>query len=143
MIILDTNVLSEPLRRSPSPRVLEWLASLREPVAITTISVAELLRGARLLPIRRRRDELVAGIEATVHAFRSDVLAFDEKAARHYALLHENRTRSGRPLSVEDGMIAAICATYGATLATRNVADFVGTGIDVIYPWLDSALALS
>jgi predicted nucleic acid-binding protein len=136
VIVLDTNVLSEPLRRRPSPVVIDWLASLREPAAISAVTVAELLRGARLLPDGRRRDELVAGIEATVRAFRHDVLPFDERSARAYAELNEHRSRAGRPLSVEDGMIAATCLTFGATLATRNVLDFEGLGIDVVDPWL-------
>jgi predicted nucleic acid-binding protein len=141
VIVLDTNVLSEPLRREPSPIVLDWLASLDEAVAITSVTVAEVLRGARLLPPGRRRDELVDGIDDTVRVFRRDVLPFDERAARLYAEMNESRTRAGRPLSVEDGMIAAICLSFGATLATRNVDDFEGLGIDVVNPWLVGPLA--
>jgi predicted nucleic acid-binding protein len=135
VIVLDTNVLSEPLRSSPSPVVIDWLASLRETTAITSVTVAELLRGARLLPQGRRRDDLVAGIDGIVRAFRRDVLPFDEKAARLYAELHEMRSRAGRPLSVEDGMIGAICLSAGARLATRNISDFEGLGIEAVDPW--------
>ncbi len=71
-----------------------------------------------------------------MRAFRHDVLPFDERSARAYAELNELRSRRGRPLSIEDGMIAATCLTFGATLATRNVIDFEGLGIDVVDPWL-------
>jgi predicted nucleic acid-binding protein len=135
VIVLDTNVLSEPLRPEPSPVVLDWLASLREPAAITAVTAAEMLRGARLLPEGRRRDVLLAGIDDAVRAFERDILPFDAQAARMYAHLNEVRTRAGRPLSVEDGMIAAICRSHGATLATRNLADFEGLGLDAVDPW--------
>ena len=128
-------MLSEPLRPQPSEVVLEWLASIREPVAITAVSVAELLRGARLLPDGRRRSQLVTGIDDIIRAFAHDVLPFDQRAARVYAEMNENRSRSGRPLSVEDGMIAATCLSFGATLASRTVLDFEGLGIDVVDPW--------
>jgi predicted nucleic acid-binding protein len=135
VIVLDTNVLSEPLRPKPSPVVLDWLAELHEPAAITAVSVGEILRGARFLPDGRRRSELIAGIDDIVRAFRHDVLPFTEASARVYAGLAESRRTAGLALTVEDGMIAAICRHHGATLATRNVRDFEHLGIDLIDPW--------
>lgn len=135
MIVLDTNVLSEPLRPSPSPLVIDWLASVNEHTAITAVTAAELLRGARLLPEGRRREVLLDGIQETLRAFRADILPFDAHAAALYARMHEVRTRAGHPLSVEDGMIAAVCSSHGATLATRNIPDFEGLGIDAVDPW--------
>ncbi|WP_368496840.1 type II toxin-antitoxin system VapC family toxin [Herbiconiux sp. A18JL235] len=135
MIVLDTNVLSEPLRPNPSPGVVDWLAGLHEPVAITSVSLAELCRGAGALPRGRRRQRLEEGIENVARAFRRDLLPFEGNAARTYARMDEARTRAGRPLSVEDGMIAAICASTGATLATRNVSDFEDLDIDLVNPW--------
>jgi len=135
MMVLDTNVLSEPLRPNPAPAVLDWLAALDEPAAITAVSVGEILGGARFLPEGRRRSELIDGIDAIVRAFRHDILPYGEASARTYAELAESRRRAGRALSVEDGMIAAICRSYGATLATRNERDFDDLGIDVVNPW--------
>ncbi|MCS5720060.1 type II toxin-antitoxin system VapC family toxin [Herbiconiux sp. CPCC 205763] len=135
MIVLDTNVLSEPLRPRPSPAVLDWLAALDEPAAITAVSVGEILCGARFLPNGRRRAELIEGIESIVRAFRHDILPYGEASARAYAELSEKRRGAGRALSVEDGMIAAICRTHGATLATRNERDFDDLGIDIVNPW--------
>ncbi|MGH8827041.1 MAG: VapC toxin family PIN domain ribonuclease, partial [Jiangellaceae bacterium] len=63
------------------------------------------------------------------------VLAYDEAAARRYAQMHEDRRAAGRPLSVEDGMIAAICRVHGAGLATRNVKEFDDLGVNLINPW--------
>jgi toxin FitB len=135
MIVLDTNVLSEPLKLRPDERVLAWLASLEEEAAVTSISVGELLTGVRGLPVGRRREGLLEAIESTLRTFAGSVLAYDETAARHYARLQESRRGAGRPLAVEDGMIAAICVARGTTLATRNTTDFAGLGLDLVDPW--------
>jgi toxin FitB len=135
MIVLDTNVLSEPLKRRPNEHVLVWLASLEEEAGMTSISVGELLTGVRVLPLGRRREGLLEAIESTLRTFAGSVLAYDEAAARHYARLQETRCTAGRPLAVEDGMIAAICVTRGTALATRNTNDFTGLGLELIDPW--------
>lgn len=135
MIILDTNVLSEPLRIRPESAVLTWLADVADDVALTSISVGEILTGVRLLPKGHRRDGLMVAIERNLTIYADQVLPYDEPAARIYATLQESRRAAGHPLSVEDGMIAAICQNRGARLATRNVKDFQGTGIEVINPW--------
>lgn len=135
MIVLDTNVLSEPLKRRPDQRVLAWLAALDEEAGVTSISVGELLTGVLALPVGRRREGLLEAIETTLRTFAGSVLAYDEAAARHYARLQESRRGAGRPLAVEDGMIAAICVARGTTLATRNITDFAGLGPELIDPW--------
>lgn len=135
MIVLDTNVLSEPMRAAPDRLVLEWLRRLEEPTSITAVSVGELLDGAARLPPGRRRDGLIAAIEKAIESHRGVVLPHDDRAAREYARLQATRRAAGRPLSVEDGMIAAICVVEGATLATRNTGDFEGLGVRLVNPW--------
>ena len=135
MIVLDTNVLSEPLRREPAPAVLEWLSRSSEPFALSAVSVGELLTGVRLLPNGRRREALGEAIESLLESFAGTLLNYDVQAARAYAELMEHTRNVGRPIGVEDGMIAAICIANGAALATRNVRDFEGLGIDVVNPW--------
>lgn len=135
MIILDTNVLSEPLKSGPDATVLTWLESVRESATVTSISVGEMLTGVRRLPAGRRREGLLSAIERTVAAFAEKILPYAEAEARVYARMQESRRESGVPLSVEDGMIAAICSTHDGRLATRNVKDFQGLGIELINPW--------
>lgn len=139
MIVLDTNVLSEPLRERPDEGVLAWLSAVDADVTATTVSVGELLVGARRLPPGRRRDGLLAAIDGIVTAFEDQVLPYDLGAARRYATMQEDRRSAGRPLSTEDGMIAAICAEHGAALATRNVRDFDGLGVALVNPWAPSS----
>ena len=78
----------------------------------------------------------MSAIERTLTTYADQVFPYDEPAARIYATLQESSRAAGRPLSVEDGMIAAICRSRGARLATRNTRDFEGTGVDLINPWV-------
>ncbi|MDF1479596.1 type II toxin-antitoxin system VapC family toxin [Leifsonia sp. H3M29-4] len=132
MILLDTNVLSEPLRQRPDAAVLSWLAVHPE-AAITAITVGELLVGVGRLPAGARRESLATAIDRAIG--RADVLDYDEAAARAYARIQEQRRGAGHPLAVEDGMIAAICLANDAALATRNTRDFEGLGVELIDPW--------
>jgi toxin FitB len=137
LIVVDTSVISELTRPTPAPEVVWWLDSLAAgEVATTAISAAELLYGVARLPDGRRKTAL----SAAVHGLLSDdfgarVLAFDHPAAGRYAEIVSRRERLGRPIGIADAQIAAICNTVGATLATRNTADFEDTGIELFNPW--------
>ncbi len=137
MIVLDTNVVSELLRRDPNVSVVEWLD--RQPADdcyLTAITAAELWYGVARLPDGRRREALADGIAVIMEEdFARRVLPFDVPAARAYSLLVSERERQGRPISGFDAQIVSICWVYGAQLATRNVRDFEGVGIEVINPW--------
>jgi toxin FitB len=138
MIVLDTNVVSEPLRPAPSASVMDWIRSQPNTVMFaTTITEAELLYGIALLPLGKRRSSLESAVqrEFTVQ-FSGRILSFDSAAAREYAEIAATRRRAGRPMSDADARIAAIARSRGAELATRNVADFAGCGLEVINPWL-------
>ncbi len=135
MIVLDTNVLSEPLKARPDSLVLEWMANLSGEVAVTAISVGELLTGAGRLAPGRRRTGLLEAIEQTLTAFAEAVLPYDGAAARAYAQMQGSRRQGGSPLRVEDGMIAAICSVQDAGLATRNIKDFDNLGLRLVDPW--------
>ena len=137
MIVLDTNVISEIFRQRPEPRVLAWLESLTDDVAITSITLAELLAGVGRLPEGRRRTELGTAIRAAIEPYRDtrSLLAFDEDAAIEYAEVFVLRERAGLPISMADAQIAAICRANQAVCATRNVKDFEATGVEVTNPW--------
>lgn len=135
MIVADTNVLSEPLRKVPDQGAIEWLAAHRKQIAITTISVGELLYGVDRLPHGRRRRRLTTAIESLVTSARSRLLDYDEVAARECARLRAERERAGQTKRIEDVMIAAIAASNKMSVATRNVSDFEEFGLNVIDPW--------
>lgn len=137
MIVLDTNVISETFRIHPDAGVVGWLEGLTGDVAITAITLAELLAGVRRLPEGRRKAALREGIDAATQPYRDTaaILTFDDAAADHYADIVTTREAAGRPIGMADAQIAAICRLHGATCATRNTADFEGTGVELIDPW--------
>lgn len=137
MIVLDTNVISEVFRPAPEARVLAWLESLTGEVAITAVTLAELLAGVRRLPESRRRSSLASAIDAAVEPYRKTraILPFDDSAAEQYAHVVAARQRTGHPIHTADAQIAAICRAHAAACATRNAKDFIDTGIDLIDPW--------
>lgn len=138
MVILDTNVISEALRPSPSQDVIRWLKSQHAAnVHTTAITIAEILQGVEMLPAGRRRKALQNAVAQALSVFDGKVLPFDFEAAAVYAKLAAQRQGQGRPLAPLDGMIAAIAHTHNATLATRNVKDFAGCGLRLINPWAD------
>lgn len=138
MIVIDTNVLSVIFRLSPDTRVVDWLASLMGDVAITSVTLAELLSGVRTLPDGRRKTALAKSIESVLGQYRGSrsVLPFDEAAAECYADVLAAREGVGALISTADAQIAAICLAHDATCATRNTKDFEHTGIDLINPWI-------
>ena len=137
MIVLDTNVISELTRQIPEPGVVVWLDSLpADEVGTTAVTAAELLYGVTRMPAGRRKTELTAAVRGLLgEDFRGRVLPFDEHCASRYADIVCGRETLGRPISVADAQIAAICRAAEATLATRNTDDFSGTGIELINPW--------
>lgn len=135
MIVLDTNVVSEALRGPDAePRVITWLRGLGARPVTTVITKAELLAGAAVLPQGARRDALEGGI-ARVLAQLGVCLPLTDEAAGHYARIVAGRRAAGRPVAGFDALIAAICRSASATLATRNTSDFEGMGLELIDPW--------
>ena len=140
MIVLDTNVVSEMLRPEPAPAVETWLAAQHGPdIHLSAIGEAELRRGIAMLPAGRRRDSLARAIDAIVtRDFAGRVLPFDSAAAVAFARIFADRRAAGRPISFPDCQIAATARANGAAIATRNVADFEGCGVEVIDPWANA-----
>jgi toxin FitB len=135
MIVADTNVVSELMRPSPAPGVLEWVSSAGAELRTTAITVAEIRYGLERLAGGRRKDRLWAAADEVFTVFSDYVLPFDAESAVHYALIVSHCDDIGRPVEGFDAQIAAICRARGATLATRNVKDFRETGVDLIDPW--------
>jgi toxin FitB len=136
MIVLDTNVVSELMRPEPTPQVADWVRDRdRHELRTTAITLAEVRYGIARLPDGRRKQVLLAAADDIFRAFEDQVLPVDVAAAEQSAVIAHNRERAGRPISGFDALIAAICRSRGAALATRNLSDFDGTGIEIIDPW--------
>lgn len=135
MIILDTNVVSEPTRANPSEAVRQWvLAQHQTDLFTTAITEAEIFGGIAALPAGKRRDALNEQARRIFEIdFSGKVLGFDSVAARTFSAVA--RRKSGTPILDADAQIAAIAHAHGAVLATRNTKDFEGRGIQVVNPW--------
>ncbi|MGS0893963.1 PIN domain-containing protein [Burkholderia stagnalis] len=137
MILVDTNVISEPLRREPSAAVIAWLdAQNVETLFLAAISLAEMRFGVAVLPEGRRRDWLHQSIERRVMpVFRSRILPFDDAASKAYARIRARARAAGSAIAPADGYIAATAEANGLIVATRDVAPFEAMGLRVIDPW--------
>lgn len=138
MIILDTNVISEPLRPTPDRMVLEWLDEQHiETVYLTSITVGELRFGIAALPRGKRRNRLEEDFERRILSLFGDrILPFDEAVTHAYAQIRAAAKTAGRAIGVADCLIAAIAVHHGCAVATRDVAPFQSAGLDVVNPWL-------
>lgn len=140
MILLDTNVMSEPLRPAPEPRVIDWIdAQAMETLFLSAITVAELRAGVALLPSGKRRAGLQENLEKRVlPLFAGRVLPFDLACTPAYAALMTKARGIGLAIATADGYIAAIAATHGFAVATRDTGPFDAAGVTVINPWANA-----
>ncbi len=140
MILLDTNVISEPLRPAPEARVIEWIdAQPLETLYLSAMSVAELRAGVALLPAGKRRNNLHECLEKRVlPMFVGRVLPFDLACTSAYAELLAKVRKSGGGIETADACIAAVAFANGFTVATRDTGPFHAAGLDVINPWEDA-----
>ncbi|WP_263375148.1 type II toxin-antitoxin system VapC family toxin [Granulicella aggregans] len=137
MILVDTNVLSEPMKPTANATVLSWLDKQQDgTLYLAATSFAESLSGIELLPKGRRKQVLSTTFETLVRRlFKNRVLPFDDRAAVEYSRAVAIARSKGRSISIADGQIAAIAAVHGFTVATRDTAPFLAAGVPVLNPW--------
>jgi len=145
MILVDTNVISEPLRQTPAPQVMAWIdAQPIETLYLAAITVAELRFGVASLPAGKRRDRLHDGLERQVlPLFAGRVLPFDILASQAYAEVMAKARAAGLAVGTADGYIAATAAANGMMVATRDTSPFAAAGVPIIDPWVEPPLRSS
>ena len=136
MIVLDTNVVSEAMKPAPDLAVRNWLNDqVAETLFLSSVTLAELLFGIAALPEGRRKKALADTLDGLLELFDDRVLSFDTAAARHYADLTATPRAGGKGFQTPDGYIAAIAASKGFTIATRDTSPFEAAGVPVVNPW--------
>ena len=135
MIVVDTNVWSELILPLPNRQVVEWEAANGHLLWFSTVVLAEFRARAVLLPDGKRRDAIEAGIESIVAAYHDRILAFDDRCSREFGRVLLNARAAGKPIATADAMIAATARANGMRVATRDLNDFAGAGVDLINPW--------
>ena len=136
MIVLDTNVVSEAMKPEPNPSVRAWLnAQVAQTLYLSSVTLAELLFGIAALPSGKRKDMLAQTLDGLMALFKDRVLPFDTDAALHYANLAMTARSSGRGFPTPDGYIAAIAASRGFIVASRDTAPYEAARVSIINPW--------
>ena len=136
MILLDTNVISEAMKPTPHDTVRAWLdEQAAETLYLSSVTIAELLYGIGALPAGKRKDRLTEALDGVMELFADRVLPFDIAAARRYADLAVKARAAGKGFPTPDGYIAAITASRGFAVATRDTSAFHAAGVAVINPW--------
>jgi len=137
MILLDTNVISEPWKPAPDIAVLAWLdAQAIETLFISAISIAELRFGVASMPSGKRQTILHDRLEGEVlPIFDGRILPFNVGTSQFYADLMASSRTSGKAIGKTDGYIAATAAENHLAVATRDTSPFEAAGLIVINPW--------
>jgi predicted nucleic acid-binding protein len=138
LILLDANVLSELVKARPDTAVLAYIDRLAPDSLFTAaVCLAEMRHGLARMPRGRRHDDLAARIDTFLSTgFVDRVLPFDGPCAALYGDIRHAREAAGRPIAVEDAMIAATGRAFGVqAIATRNVQDFTACGVTIVDPW--------
>ena len=136
MILLDTNVVSETMKPAPSQMVQRWLdEQAAETLYLSSVTIAEAMFGIRTMPDGKRKQGLAEALDVWIGLFEGRILPFDLDAARHYADLGASARASGKGFPTPDGYIAAIAASRGFIVASRDTAPYGAAGVPVINPW--------
>lgn len=135
MIFVDTNIVSESLRKAPNASVIDWLVRYDVELALSTVTIAEIAYGIAKIRPDQRSERLDRGLTDWRRRFAARIFGLTEAAALAYGDVMADAMRAGRPMSAPDGMIAAIARENGGRLATRNLADFATTRLDLVCPW--------
>ena len=135
--LLDTAVVSELVRKSPSARVLKWIDGQDETsLHLSVLTIGELEKGVARLPASARRTRLISWVRRDlVERFGGRLLAIDARTATRWGAISGESERRGRPLPVIDSLIAATALVHGFTVVTRNVEDFERCGAPCFNPW--------
>lgn len=138
MILLDTNVVSEPWKKQPDPRVVAWLdAQVIETLYLSVVTVAELRYGIATMAEGKRRTIYQERLEHDVLPHFTDrILVFDLAISKTYAELMARARTRGKAIGLADGYIAATAASHKMRVATRDIGPFEAAGVDVIHPWI-------
>jgi predicted nucleic acid-binding protein len=137
LILLDGNVVSEPLRPQGDAAVVAWLdRQAPETLYLATTSLAELHLGVKLLPPGKRRTALDENLHILLsRLFDNRILPFDEDAAVAHSVVVSQARSIGKQIAFGDGQIAAVAHAYNFAVATRHAGPFLAAGLRVIDPW--------
>ena len=124
--LVDANILSEPTKPSPNPKVLAWLRTMEREIAVDPIILGELRSGILLLPKGRRRSRLEVWFDSGVKKLLC--LPWEAETGLQWAELLARLRRTGKSMPIKDSLIAATALAHGLHVATHNRGDFEKAG---------------
>ncbi len=135
--LLDTCVLSEFTRRLPHANVIGWMDAVEEEkLFLSAITLGEIQRGIDRLPESHRKMELLLWLNnSLMQRFGQRIIALDAQTMLTWGAFTARMEKSGQPMSLMDSLIAATAMQNNLIIVTRNVADFLPCGVQVINPW--------
>jgi predicted nucleic acid-binding protein len=131
--LVDANVLSEPTKPTPDPRVVAWLRAHESDIAVDPVILGELRFGILILPKGRKRTSLERWFDAGVG--RLQCLPWDAETGLKWAELLAHLRSAGKAMPVKDSLIAATAAVHSLAVVTRNRTDFVNAGVRIVDPF--------
>lgn len=136
MMLLDTCVVSELAKPAPDPRILAWLDSVNDDaLRLSVLTLGEIKKGADLLEDGPRKVRVESWLDELRATFADRILPVDEAVALRWGAISAASRRAGRVRPPIDSLLAATAVCHHLKLATRNVADFEGTGAVIVNPW--------
>lgn len=135
--LLDTNCISELVRPTPEPRVMEWVEAADETMLyLSVLTLGEIRKGLAALPQGTRRTRLETWLEVDLQArFAGRILPVDSGVADRWGSIAAQAKRGGKVLPVIDGLLAATAIHYDLTVVSRNAGDFEQSLVPVLNPW--------
>ncbi|HMT91749.1 type II toxin-antitoxin system VapC family toxin [uncultured Thiothrix sp.] len=132
--LLDTNILSELCKPQPDPKLIQFVAQQAQ-AWLSIITVHELEYGLNLLPEGNRRSQLAETIQLLLNQYTAFVLPIQQAEASQAARLRAQAKQQGRIIHLADALIAGTALVHGLTIATRNIKDFEGLGLNLVNPF--------
>ena len=135
--LLDTNCISELVKPKPEPRVVEWMEAADEAMLyLSVLTVGEIRKGLAGIPQSKRRTRLETWLEVDLQArFAGRIMPIDAAVADRWGVIAAGAKRSGKGLSVIDGLLAATALHHNLTIVSRNASDFTNAQVQVLNPW--------
>jgi predicted nucleic acid-binding protein len=133
--LVDTDLISEPRQKVPNSKAMQWLLDHDHELFLSAITIGEIEKAIELYPDSRKKVELSKWLEGLLQDFEGCILWLTEAEALSWGKLYAQAQKSGQKPPAMDSLNAAIALHHGLTLATRNQADYAGTGVKTIHPW--------
>jgi predicted nucleic acid-binding protein len=135
--LLDTCVISELIKKSPSPKVVKWVSNVEETnLFVSVLTIGEIHKGIEKIPKSKKKDKLHKWVNYDLQErFKNRIISFDLQTATVWGQIQAHSETLGKPLPAIDGQIAATGISYELTVVTRNTTDMEVSGVALLNPW--------